>query len=445
MPFTNIDNFVKTINQLLKEKQDAGLRDFMGQFTPYVVAKLINHLGSGKKKVFSLLLPQVQAEVILFVSPVSAKKILDKLSDKAIRGFLRLMDEADTADVLGYVKEARAQEILGSLQKVKQEKIRRLFNFQKEATGGVMDLNYIVVKSSYSFKRVIDKIQKCIAREDKLPFIVATDDKSVVIGSIPYRSLLLNSGKKSVAKLVQPLNLISHRDRPEEVLAKVKSLKDEAVGVVDDDHSIIGIIHLKDLLKLIEKEATKGVYGFAGVSKEEEITDGIGSKVRHRYYWLIINLATAFLASMVVSLFQGTIEKMALLAVYMPMVAGEGGNAATQALAVVVRGLSAGNMTFAQAKKVVFKESVAGLTNGVIVGIVTAIVAIMLDAPPILGLILGIAMVFNLLVAGFFGASVPFILKRFNIDPAVASSVFVTTATDIFGFFAFLGLATLFI
>ena len=165
--------------------------------------------------------------------------------------------------------------------------------------------------------------------------------------------------------------------------------------------------------------------------------------MKHRSNWLIINLATAFLAAVVVGLFQGTIGKIAILAVYMPIVAGQGGNAATQALAVVVRGLATGDVTWRDARPIILREATAGTINGIITGCIAGGIAVILHGTPMLGFVLAAAMIINLFVAGFFGSLTPFVLKRLGIDPATASSIFVTTFTDVFGLLAFLGLGTM--
>jgi magnesium transporter len=173
------------------------------------------------------------------------------------------------------------------------------------------------------------------------------------------------------------------------------------------------------------------------------MNDKIQTKVKRRYNWLIINLATAFLAAFVVSLFEGTIARLSILAVYMPIVAGQGGNAATQSLAVVVRGLAIGETSWDQTKSVIIKETCTGVINGVITGIIAGLIALLFNGSPMLGVVLTSAMIINLMIAGLFGSLVPFVLKGFKIDPATASTVFVTTATDVFGFLAFLGLGTI--
>ena len=208
---------------------------------------------------------------------------------------------------------------------------------------------------------------------------------------------------------------------------------------------MLGIIHSNDIIRLIDKNATRDLYGFAGVDNEESSLDSAFVKVKYRYKWLIINLATAFLAASVVGLFENTIARVTLLAAYMPIVAGMGGNAATQTLAVTVRGLVLKEVKLETGGKLIVNEMIAGATNGVINGVIVALIATLFNQSPLLGMVIGTAMVVNLVTAGFFGALVPMIMKSLGKDPASSATIFITTATDVIGFFVFLGLASMFL
>jgi len=219
--------------------------------------------------------------------------------------------------------------------------------------------------------------------------------------------------------------------------------KHSKLAVLDRDGSIIGIIYPDDALALFDGEPAASLYDFAGVDDVERSFDSISAKVRHRYKWLIINLGTAFLAATVVGLFEETLTQFVILAMYMPIVAGMGGNAATQTLAVVVRGIAVGEISLKNSLPAIYKEVGAGFINGVINGVIVALVATFWNGNPMLGLVLGIAMIINLVIAGFFGALIPLVMKSLGKDPATSATIFITTATDVFGFFAFLGLATM--
>jgi magnesium transporter len=308
-----------------------------------------------------------------------------------------------------------------------------------------MDLNFILVKPLFTFEEVLEKVQKHIeGKKRDMPTVLVVDEKGRIEGFIPERVLLFPPQNAKVEDQTVPLPVVSHKMDREKVMQVMARMRSEVLVVADEAEQVMGIIHLRDLMKVAQAEATEDIYRFAGVDVEAQPMDSVFLKVKRRYNWLLINLVTAFMASFVVSLFQDTISRFAILAVFMPIVAGQGGNAATQALAVVVRGLAVGELNWSKARKVIFREASAGVINGVITGTAAACAAIAFGAPPVLGFCLMAAMIINFFVAGFFGALIPLILKRLKIDPAVASSVFVTTMTDIFGFLAFLGLGSLF-
>src|SRR3989344_1318806 len=216
----------------------------------------------------------------------------------------------------------------------------------------------------------------------------------------------------------------------------------EVAGVIDDQGQILGVIQARDLIRVVQEEATEDVYRFAGVSSEEDTIGTPQDAVRRRYKWLLINLGTALTASFVISFFENTIAQMAILAAYMPVVAGLGGNAGTQSLAVVVRGLALGEISWDNGKKIVVKEMITGFFIGIIVGIAAAIIATFLNQNPLLGVVLGLSLIINLTMAGLVGGATPLALRALGADPAIASSVFVTASIDIFGFAVFLGIAS---
>lgn len=406
---------------------------------------LIDHLARGKRKTFSQIPPETQATLVLNLSEESKKSILPRLPNTAFARFLHFNYEDDAADILQELPKKRQTAILEKMKDDKRRKIEKLLNYDSQTAGGLMDLNFIVVGDDASFKEVAEKAGKYQHKEGIAPTVVVRKENGGILGYLPYKSLILNHQIKSVKNLVHALPLAGSDLDQKDVLVLAQDTRSEQIGVTDNNGQIIGIIQIQDLLRIAEEEATEDVYQFAGVDEDEDIFDPMIVKVKRRYLWLIINLGTAFLASIVVSHFEGTIEKMAILAAYMPIVAGLGGNAATQTLAVVVRGLAMEDIPWHAAKKIILRESAAGIIKGFLIGITAGSIAFIFGASMKLGLVLGSAMIINFFIAGLFGATVPFILKRFKIDPAVSSSIFVTAATDVFGFMTFLGLATIFL
>jgi len=246
-----------------------------------------------------------------------------------------------------------------------------------------------------------------------------------------------------VEKHVKKVPSIKYNKEEKEVIGLFERNPHKQVVVLNEDKSIMGIIYSDDVLRIIGKHKGDDLYSFAGIQKRETALDGPLMKVKNRYKWLILNLFTAFLAASVVSLFRDTISTFVILAAYMPIVAGMGGNAGTQTLAVIVRGLALKEVDPKAAKSILVNEMIAGAINGIIVGMLVAIVATFVNNTPMLGLIIGIAMITNLIIAGLFGTFIPLLMMKLGKDPASSASIFITTATDVFGFLVFLGLATI--
>lgn len=437
------DALMTKADGLLRHKRYRALSTLLLTLDAATLSQLIDGLSRGKRKVFGMLPPETQADVVMRLGEHSQEYLLPRLPNSMVARFLHFLSEDDATDLLQYLSEHHRKEILELLKPDKRKKIEKLLNFGAETAGGIMDLNFVLVDSKATIREALSILHSHTSRHSNAPIPLVTDSGGHVIGYLPHRSLLFALATRKTGDIAIPIPTVHYSTDQENVLEIMSRGKSTLVCVEDDSGAIIGTINVSDLLAVAREEATEDVYRFAGVDREEDVNDGVLVKVSRRSWWLIINLATAFLASAVVALFEDTIARLAILAVYMPMVAGQGGNAATQALAVVVRGLAVGEIRWKQAKTIIVKESIAGMINGCIVGLVAAGAAMMFHAPPMLGLVLGLAMVINMFVAGLFGALIPFILKWFRVDPAVASSIFVTTATDVFGFLAFLGLGSI--
>ncbi len=438
------EKLIVKIDALLARKADKELATLVSHQDFHVLAQVIDALHNGKRKVFSALPPEKQSDVAMVLLEDSKRRIFPRLKDEVIARFLHFCAEDDATDILQHISAQRRVSILNFMKEEKRRKIEKLLNFGSETAGGLMDLNFIVVQPSFTLKDVLLKVQQHVESKRDMPTVLIVDLDGKLLGFIPERVLLFPPMNTTVTDQTIPLASVSHKLDREKVMEIMSRMRSEILCVTDDLERPLGIIHLRDLMKVAQAEATEDIFRFAGVDIEEHALDSAFSKVKRRYNWLLINLLTAFLASFVVGLFEGTIAKFAVLAVYMPIVAGQGGNTATQALAVVVRGLALGEITWPKARKVVFREALAGTLNGVITGVFAGLAAVAFGESMILGLILTVAMVFNLFIAGFFGSLIPFVLKRLKIDPATASTVFVTTMTDVCGFFVFLGLGSLF-
>ena len=370
--------------------------------------------------------------------------LIADLSRDELETFIDRLDPDEVTDVLGYTDEETREAVLATLDSERREKIEFLLSFDPESAAGVMSLDYVTVDETRDFPDVVERVRRFEDRTGRVPTIFVTEDGELQ-GELPGAALsVADEETETISDYVQETPHIRYDREDEEVLEVFKQNRERSVAVLDEEEDILGVIHAEDLLRLLEEARGETLYEFTGVAEEESVLDGPGTKVRRRYKWLILNLGTAFMAAAVVGLFESTIAAVAILAAYMPVVAGMGGNAGAQAMAVTVRGISLGEVSLNTGKRVVFNEVAAGAVNGAITGVLVAVIAIAFSFGEfgiLLGVVIGISMVANLIIAGFFGAITPLSLDRLGYDPATSATIFITTATDVLGFFVFLGLA----
>lgn len=367
--------------------------------------------------------------------------ILKRLSDEYVLLLLKHVDPDEVSEILRSIPPRRRNALVRQLSVELKGKVERLLSFQPHQAAGMMDLNYVQVSRDATYQDVSEDLKRHERLTGKFPVILVVDD-GLLAGELHGHDLVLRKPSDRIAKDVKAV-ATARFDLPErEVLRMFKRHPHTRIVVLDADESILGLVFTDDILRAIHAQETHSLYDFAGVSQEEDVHDPVSRKVRSRWLWLIINLGTAFLAAATVGLFSETIEKTVLLAAYMPIVAGMGGNAATQTLAVMVRGLSMKEVALATGARVILNEIGAGLVNGLVNGVIVATIATVFNQSPMLGVVTGVAMTFNLMVAGCFGALVPMIMQRLGKDPATSATIFITTCTDVLGFFVFLGLAS---
>ncbi|THE63623.1 magnesium transporter [Salinadaptatus halalkaliphilus] len=383
-------------------------------------------------------------EVFFRLTEDVKEHLIADMGRSELETFIARLDPDEVTDVLGYTDEETREALLATLDSERREKINFLLSFDPESAAGVMSLDYVTVDERRDFSEVIERVRRFEERRGQVPTIFVTDDEELR-GELPGAALsVADPETEAISDYVQETPHVRYDHDDEAVLEVFKQNRERSVAVLDEEEDILGVIHAEDLLRLLEEARGQTLYEFTGVAEEESVLDGPGTKVRRRYKWLILNLGTAFMAAAVVGLFESTIAAVAILAAYMPVVAGMGGNAGTQAMAVTVRGISLDEVSLNTGKRVIFNEVVAGAVNGLITGVLVAVIAIAFSFGEfglLLGAVIGISMVANLVIAGFFGAITPLLLDRVGFDPATSATIFITTATDVLGFFVFLGLA----
>lgn len=395
-----------------------------------------------KIKIFRNIPVNNQGHILFHLSKAMRKEIINMLKPKEIKKLIHYLDPDETTDLLQLLHRRKRNKIIKHLSSEIKEKVEYLLSFNPKTAAGMMSLDYIEVEPNRTFDQVSRIVHRHEKRTGKFPAILVIED-GFLLGELMGYKFALHGGHEKISKYYHKIPSVKFNSPETEIVDKFKKNPHNKIVVIDEDDSIMGVIYSDDILQLIENKPMNGLREFAGISEEEDVLDSAFKKVKYRYKWLIINLGTAFLAASIVSLFESTISAFVLLAVYMPIVAGMGGNAGTQTLAVTVRGIALKEIQLSTGKKVIINEVMAGCINGIINGIIVAIIATFWNKSPLLGLVLATAMVVNLMIAGFFGTVIPLIMKQLGKDPASSATIFITTATDVFGFFVFLGLATL--
>jgi magnesium transporter len=382
------------------------------------------------------------------VSELGPERGAALLAGRSAEDIARLVQEIpsdDAAALVDNLPEDLSTEVLELMRKRESGQVESLLDSAEQTAGRIMNPNVFALSEDLTVAEAVSALQNAINVE-MVFYLYVVDGRRHLVGVTSLRRLLLVAPETPLKRIMTPDVFSVRVDTDQEEAARlVASYNLLAIPVVDEENKLAGVITVDDVIDVLKDEATEDLYRLAGVSGDERVETPAWEALGKRLPWLGVNLGTAFLAASVVAAFEDTISQATALAVFMPIVAGMGGNAGTQTLTVIVRGLALGELSWANARKTLFKEAAIGLGNGVALGTVAALVAWVAKGNPVLGLLLGMAMICNMLVASTAGTLVPLGLKAMKVDPALASSVFITTFTDVVGFASFLGLATIFL
>src|SRR3954451_19603313 len=444
-----IDVVLDSVRRLIRLGATASLVNVLQKQHPADLAQVFSELAERDRgAAFSLLVEgngKLAMEALSELGPEAGAALLaDRPGEERARVPNELPSD-DAAAIVDYLPEELRAAVLELIEKRPGDEVGELLGCSEQTAGLIMNPKAFALSEDRTVGEAITMLQG--SRDVEMVFyLYVTDARRHLVGVVSLRRLLLVPPATPL-KRIMTTDLISVRadTDQEEVARHVASYNLLAIPVVDEENKLVGVITVDDVIDVIKDEATEDVYRLAGVAGDDRVFTPALESVRKRLPWLLVNLATAFLAASVVGLFKSTIDKVVALAIYMPVVAGMGGNAATQTLTVIVRGIALGELTWANTRKALFKEAAVGLANGFGCGIVAALVVWAWKGNPWLGMILGAAMVINMFVAATAGTLIPLSLRALKIDPALASSVFITTLTDVFGFASFLGLGTLFL
>jgi magnesium transporter len=435
----------QSVEDLLEQADEKALRPYLDSLHPSDLADLIEHLDEEQRvRLVSHLPSDVAADAMAEMEETEHPgEILLQLEPERMAEIVEEMADDDAADVIGDLEPDEQAQVLSAVSVPEAAEIEELLHYAEDSAGGIMTREVLAVSSNLTAGAAIQEIRRQGQEGFDFYSIFVVDPDGVLRGVVPLQALVIADPDRPISQITEEPPAVVTVDMDQEEVGKILSRYNlPSIGVVDRLNRLVGRITFDDVIDVVEAEATEDILRFASVSEEEELRGSTLEAIRSRLPWLMVNLVTAVVAASVVWLFQDTIERLVLLAVAMPVIAGMGGNAGTQALAVTVRRIALADETLRERLQVIGKEFLVGMVNGAAIGGVAALGGFLLAGRPEFGLVVLLAMWGNLIVAGFAGAFIPIVLEHVGVDPAVASSVFVTTLTDLSGFFLLLGLGT---
>lgn len=435
----------EVLQSVLQTERDTDLRLALADLHPADIADVLESIPLGqRKRVFAQIDDALIGEVLIEVSEGVRHNLLKNLDSQSLIAAAKTLDTDDVADLIPDLPDEIIAEMLFAMDKQDRRRLDSVLLYPEDTAGGLMNVDTITVRNNIT----LEVVHRYLRRRGELPentnklFVVDRDD--LLLGTILIGDLLVNDPESRVSERmdVEPISF-EGLTPAREVAAAFERYNLISAPVVDDKGKLIGRITVDDVVDVILEEAEHSVLAPAGLKEDEDLFAPVRSSTRGRAVWLGVNLVTAVIASWVIGLFEDTIRSVIALAVLMPIVASMGGNAGTQTLTVVIRGLALGVITNSNARRVLIKELLISVMNSMIWAVAVAIIAIVWYRMPSLGLVIALAMSVNLLVAALAGVSIPIVVRKMGIDPALASGVMLTTITDVVGFFVFLGLASL--
>ncbi len=437
-------DLVRDVSEALGVPDELRLRGLVADLRPPDLADLIEHLDAGKRALFVQSLgSDIDYDVFSELDETVRDQLADELPNAYLAKAVTELDSDDAAYVLESLELEDREEVLDQLSVADRAALLRNLDYPEETAGRIMQGEFVAVAPFWNVGQVIDYMRETDDLPTTFSEIYVIDPGFKVLGSVNLSHLLRTKRHVSIQSIMRSdISTIEATADQEEVARLFERYDLYSAPVVDASARLVGVVTVDDVVEVIQEEADEDIRRLGGVG-DESVMDNVLQTTKGRFVWLLVNLLTAVLASLVIKLFDASIEQMVALAVLMPIVASMGGNAGTQTMTVAVRALATRDLSAVNAYRVILREVSVGLLNGLLFAAILALVTLAWFGSGPLGGVIAAAMVFNHVAAALAGILIPLTLQRFNYDPAVASSVFVTTITDVVGFFAFLGLATL--
>lgn len=441
----------KTARQLrlLSDALDSGrlgpVRRLVNTLAPAEIGNLLESLPPGKREVvWGLVDPEDDGEVLVHVGEEVRESLLADMDPDEIIAAVEDLDIDDLADLVEDLPDTVIDEVLKSMDRENRERLEQVLSYPEDSAGRLMNPDVVTVRADVNVDVVLRYLRLRGELPDHTDHLFVVSRRHQYLGRLSLASLVTHEDSTPINRLIddeQPA--IDVGESADEVARQFSDHDWVSAPVVDDNNILLGRITIDDVVDIIRSQAEHQALGAAGLDEEEDLFSPIKRAVRGRVVWLGINLCTAFLAATVIGQFELTLQKVVALAVLMPIVAGVGGNAAVQVLTLMVRGIALGQVGQSNARILLWKESRVALINGTLIGTVVGVIAYLWFHSFLLSLVITLALIINFCAAALAGVLLPLLLKRMNVDPAVAGTVVVTAVTDVMGFFSFLGLASL--
>ncbi len=435
------------LENLIRRNREFDIIDLFSEIHPADIADLIDQLDENDKfKLFSLLDVEKASDVILELSGASREQIIEDLSSQQLTKIIDEMDSDDAADLIAELSDDRARTVLASIKPEYSGEVKELLKYGEDTAGGIMQSELVSVPKNASINNAFQAVVDASDEIQNIYNILVVDEHNRLVGAVPLQRLITAKRFTPVVDIIdKSIPSVPPNMDQEEVARLFEKYDLVSLPVVDDTGRLLGRITVDDIVDVMKEETSEDIYRFAGLDEDDTVFNKTADSVKKRLPWLYLNLVTALVSVLVIGFFEETIQMMVALAVFMPVVAALGGNAGSQTLTLIVRGMALGEITFQNAKRAFLRQVAVGIANGVAVGIVIGLIAWLWKDIPLLGVILGLAMIISVFAGTLVGVLIPLGLKRFRLDPALGSHIFLTAFTDAFGFLVFLGLATLFL
>ena len=435
------EDIAEQIQSLVEQDNHLAAIELFSQLRPGDQGEVMEDLPLATQQgILTTLPPEEAAEILEHLEPEDVAKVSEGVDSSVLSDILDEADSDVTADVLRQLPIEQAQDVLGRMEEAAE--VIPLLQYPDDSAGGRMVLEYVAVKDDTTAADGLDTLRQQEPEVRDIHSVFVVDAEERLVGELSIVRLALTQRRTMVRDIMDPgVIFVTSETNQEECARVMERYSLDQLPVVDKDRRLVGVIMSEDIVKVVEEEATEDMYKLAGISGER-VFGPLRISIRNRLPWLSVNLATTILAALVISIFESTIARVVTLAVFLPVVAGQGGIGGTQTLTLVVRSMALGEISRRGGLRLLGREISLGVVHGLLLGVAIGLVAYIWKGNYMLGVILGVAMVGNMAIAGLTGAGIPLLLTRFRIDPAVASAVVVTTCTDVAGFFMFLGLAT---